>query len=61
VAAKVVLRDVYGLIRDILEMSRVHAARVTCRREMRGKVAEWERGGGSMEVAKIDVTVAHRE
>lgn len=27
--------DVYGLIRDILEMSRVHARRVTRRREMR--------------------------
>lgn len=36
--------DVYGLIRDILEMSRVHARRVTRRREMRRERLRSEEG-----------------
>lgn len=50
--------DVYGLIRDILEMSRVHARRVTRRREMRRERLRSEEGSrvrGGTEGAKIDV------
>lgn len=39
--------DVYGLIRDILEMSRVHARRVTRCREMRRERLRGEEGPGT--------------
>lgn len=58
--------DVYGLIRDILEMSRVHARRVTRRREMRrerlprGERRVRRKRWRCTEGAKIDV-LSHAE